>query len=122
MKTTEVSQAEVNKKIGTVVNTDEFPIDQWKEKHKRVKLITVTARDGFTHQFIIGRPTQSMMDSMTKNILDVKPAKNRDVFRNSCVLAGDKNLFDQDMDVQNKVIEKIMDLFDNSLEVEEKEL
>lgn len=104
------------------INTDELPIDDWKKKFKKVKLIAVHTKDGQRHEFVIARPTQSIMDALMRGVNDNKMHKNREVFRNSCVLAGDKEVFDSDMDVQNKIIEKIMDLFDNNLEVEEKEL
>lgn len=104
------------------LNPAEFPIDEWKEKYGRVKIISVADSKGDKHDFIIVRPTQTIMDSLLKGVQDSKMHKTREIFRNSCVMAGDKEVFDKDIDVRNKVIEKIMDLFDNNLEVEEKEL
>lgn len=104
------------------INLTDHNIDELKAKHKKVKLIAVHTRDGQRHEFLIVRPNQSITDALTKNVMSEKPHKNREIFRNSCIIDGDKDVFDTDMDVQNKVIEKIMDLFDSNLEVDEKEL
>lgn len=118
MKKTEETKAKLE---NTLVQLSEHPIDEWKEKHKVVKLITVAKKDGSKHQFVIGRPTLSMMDMIGKYVNDQKPHKMREVLRNSCVLAGDKSLIDTDDDIRNTVFERITELFEK-LETEEKEL
>lgn len=112
---------ENNKIENTVLQLSELPIDEWKAKHKVVKLITVKAKNGSKHQFVIGRPTISMMDMLSKYINEQKPHKMREVLRNSCVLAGDKQMLDDDDDIRNSVFDRITELFEK-LEIEEKEL
>lgn len=112
---------ENNKIENTVLQLSELPIDEWKAKHKVVKLITVKAKNGSKHQFVIGRPTISMMDMLSKYINEQKPHKMREVLRNSCVLAGDKQMLDEDDDIRNSVFDRITELFEK-LEIEEKEL
>lgn len=97
-------------------------IDSWKEKHKRVKVITVKSkllkRDV---PFIIGKPTTQVLDAVAKYDHDGKTKKVEEVLIGSCVLAGEVALFNEDLDVKNAVMEKVNELFDK-LEVEEKEL
>lgn len=116
-----MSKSENNNTENSVLQLSELPIEDWKAKHKVVKLITVKAKNGTKHQFVIGRPTLAMMDMLSKYINEQKPHKMREVLRNSCVLAGDKQLLDDDDDMRNSIFDRITELFEK-LEVEEKEL
>ncbi len=121
MNTTDKKQTAVKNPIVNPINLADHPIEDWKDLHKKVKLITVSASDGARHQFIVARPTLSQMDMIQKYIKDEKPVKYREAMKANCVKAGDTSLIDGDDDIRNAVFEKIVDLYEK-LEVEEKEL
>jgi ribosomal protein S3AE len=105
----------------TTVDESTLDLDALKKKHKVVKKLTVVAKDGSKHEFVVVRPTLQHFDMITKNIQDSKPHKVREILRNSCVIAGDKNVLDTDDDVRSNVFERISEMYEK-LEVEEKEL
>lgn len=105
-----------------VSEVTELEIEKWKSKHKRVKQIVVNDRDGNKHDFIVGRPTLSHIDMIASYLNDNKFADYRKVMRNSCVLAGDKTVLDNDDDVRTAVFTSISDMMNEKLEKTEKEL
>lgn len=105
-----------------VSEVTELEIENWKKKHKRVKQIVVEDREGKKHDFIIGRPTLSHIDMIASYLNDNKFAEYRKVMRNSCVLAGDKTVLDNDDDVRTAVFTSISDMMNEKLEKTEKEL
>lgn len=96
-------------------------IPDWKAKHKTVKGITVKSKLNGNLPFIIGKPTAQMLDAIAKYDNEGKPHKVNEVLINSCVLAGRKDLFNDDVDLKNAVLLKVTDMLER-LEVEEKEL
>lgn len=102
-----------------VNKVDDAQKDSWKEKHGKVKQITVKTPKGDV-DFIIGRPTTATLDAVAKYQSQEKPHKVREVLQGSCVLAGDQSALD-DVNVRNTVFGKITDMLEQ-LEVSEKEL
>lgn len=96
-------------------------INDWKTKHKTVKVITVISKLNGKLPFIIGKPTAQVLDAIAKYDTEGKPHKVNEVLINSCVLAGDKHLFNEDVDLKNAVLLRVTDMLER-LEVEEKEL
>lgn len=95
-------------------------IESWKKKHQTVKKITVTLKNKTEEEFIIGKPTRSVLDSISSYTNDNKPHKVREVLENSCVLAGNTDAF-EDPNVMNTVFGKVTEMLEK-LQVEEKEL
>ena len=96
-------------------------ITDWKEKHKTVKIITVKSKLHGEQCYIVGKPTGNMLDAIAKYDNEGKTHKINELLINSCVLAGNKELFTDDVDLKNAVLLKVTDLLER-LEVEEKEL
>lgn len=110
-----------NEKSSKKFNKHEHPVEEWKEKHGRVKHITVKDLQGNLHDYVVGRPTMPVMDMISKYLNENKTNKYRDSMKNNCILFGDKDLVGSDIDVQNAVFGAITDLFEK-LETTEKEL
>ena len=105
-----------------VSDVTELEIEKWKSKHKKIKEVSVEDKNGDKHQFIVGRPTLSHIDMIATYLNDNKFAEYRKVMRNSCVLAGDKTVLDNDDDVRTAVFTSISDMMNEKLEKTEKEL
>lgn len=96
-------------------------IDGWKERHKTVKAVTLNSKYNGRVPYIIGKPTNSMIDAVSKYSADGKPNKIEELMINSCVLAGDKDLLKEDVDLKTALLGQVSDLLEK-LEVEAKEL
>lgn len=96
-------------------------IDEWKAKHRTVKVIVANSKYNGKQPYIIGKPTGIMLDAIAKYDNEGKTHKINELLINSCVLAGNKDLFADDVDLKNAVLLKVTDLLER-LEVEEKEL
>ncbi|MCE9540627.1 MAG: hypothetical protein K8R85_15620 [Bacteroidetes bacterium] len=99
----------------------ETQIQEWKDKHGKVKLITCKRDKGEEAVFIIGQPTRDIMDAWAHAYDNDKRQKAREILENSCVLHGDKTLFVKDINLQTTVLKKVQEMLEN-LQAEEKEL
>jgi hypothetical protein len=104
-----------------LVEENQSKIDGWKDKHKTVKVICVKSKINGEVPFIIGKPTAAILSAVRKYESDGKTEKSNETLKNSCILAGNKSLFAEDVDLENAVMTKVADLLER-LEVEEKEL
>lgn len=99
----------------------EGQVQEWKDKHGKVKQITFTRDNKETADFIIGRPTRSIMDAWAHHFNKEDLAKARGVLQNSCILNGDTSLFEKDINLQTSVLKKIQEMLEE-VQAEEKEL
>jgi hypothetical protein len=99
----------------------EEQIQEWKDKHGKVKLITCKRENGESVDFIIGQPTRDILDSWAHHHNNDDIVKSRKVLENSCILFGDKALFAKDINLQSTVLKKVQEMLEN-LQTEEKEL
>lgn len=115
-----MSTKEESKKV-SLVEKHKAEIAEWKDEHKTVKLITVKSKYNGKVEFIIAKPTNLMLDAIAKYHEDGKPHKVTEVLINSCIKAGPKELFSDDVDLKTAVLGRVGELLER-LEVEEKEL
>lgn len=104
-----------------LVEKHKADIENWKQTHKTVKLIKVKSKYNGDVAFIIGKPTATMLDAFSKYESDGKPHKVTELLIGSCVKAGPTELFSEDVDLKNAVLNRVSELLER-LEVEEKEL
>ena len=110
-----------NKTATELVAENQANISEWKEKHKQIKSITVVSKLNGKQPFIVGKPTNQVLDAVAKYEHEGKVHKINELLVGSCVLAGNTKLFEEDVDLKNAVLNKVTDLLER-LEVEEKEL
>lgn len=108
--------------IKTITEENAAAIPGWKDKHKQLKAVAFFSK---VHSkwcpFIVAKPTATVMDAIAKYSSQDKTEKIDEVLRESCVKAGDKSLFESDVDLKSSVFKKITSMLED-LQEEEKEL
>ncbi len=95
-------------------------IKGWKDKHKQVIKISIPVGTGKV-QFMLGRPTRSVLDNWVAKLEKDDAKGARDVLKANCILAGDTSIFDDDVNVESTVMKNITKMC-KTIEVEEEEL
>lgn len=108
-----------NKGLPTGVTQEQ--VNSWKEKHGKVKMITVPRENGESVDYIIGRPDRTIVDMWAHHIDNDNRVKSREVLKKNCILFGDTSLFDKDVNLESTVYKKIQEMLE-LYRAEEKEL
>jgi hypothetical protein len=99
----------------------EAQVQEWKDKHSKVKLISCKRENGEQVEYIIGQPTRDILDSWSHYMSNDNNKKAREILQTNCILFGEKSLFEKDVNLESTVTKKITEMLE-TLRTEEKEL
>lgn len=107
--------------INALVEKNRAEIEAWKETHGTVKAVCFPTKKNGLQAFIIGCPTSPVIDAYKAYDHRGDTKKIDNLLINSCVLAGDKTVIDQDINLKNSTLKSIVNLLED-YQAEEKEL